>query len=105
MTKPENYAMAFAWKTIQGCDYRCPQQPKLWYKSYMADADRYLENAATTAILVEAGIALMRQNLRRQHPHESEAEIDARLNAWLYRADDPIPGDTAGPVRVRERAQ
>lgn len=96
--------MAFAWKTIQGCDCRCPQRPKLWYKPYMADADKYLENAATTAILVEAGIALMRENLRRRHPQASESEIDVLLSAWLYRANDPIPGDTAGPVRIRERA-
>lgn len=71
----------------------------------MVDADRYLQNAATTAVQVEAGIALMRQNLKRRHPQASEAEIDERLNAWLYRTDDPIPGDTAGPVRIRERAQ
>jgi len=71
----------------------------------MGDADRYRENAETTAILMEAGIALMRQNLRRRYPQASEAEIDALLNAWLYRADDSIPGDTAGAVRVRDRAQ
>lgn len=69
----------------------------------MIDADKYLNNAATTAELVEAGIELMRQNIRRRHPDLDKSQIDARLSAWLNRADDPIPGDTAGPVRVRER--
>ena len=70
----------------------------------MVDADQYRDNAATTAMLMEAGIALMRQNIRRRHPEETEAEIDARLHAWLRRANDPIPGDAAGSVRVREQA-
>ncbi len=56
---------------------------------------------ATTAMLIDAGIALMRQNIKRRHPGNTERQIDAELNAWLWRADDPIPGDTAGPVRVR----
>jgi len=70
----------------------------------MLDADKYRHNAVTTAMLMEAGIALMRQNIRRSHPVMSEAQIAARLRTWLHREDDPIPGDTAGPVRVRERA-
>jgi hypothetical protein len=70
----------------------------------MVDAEKYRANAITTAILMDAGIALMRQNLRRRHPERTEAEIDVLLSAWLRRADDPIPGDTAGSVRARERA-
>lgn len=31
------------------------------------------------------GIALKRGNLRRQFPDLSEAEIDAKLDAWLQR--------------------
>ena len=57
----------------------------------------------TTATLMDAGIALMRQNIRRRHPGQSEAEIDALLSAWMRRSDDPVPGDTAGAVRVRTR--
>ena len=67
----------------------------------MNDTDRYRDNAATAAILMEAGIELMRQNLKRRHPAKTDPEIDAMLAAWLCRADDPIPGDTAGAVRVR----
>ena len=70
----------------------------------MVDDGKFRDNAATTAILVDAGIALMRQNIRRRHPEETEAEIDALLSAWLRRDNDPIPGDTAGSVRARKRA-
>lgn len=69
----------------------------------MSPTDKCRENAVTTAVLIDAGIELMRQNIRRRHPAESEARIDSLLDAWLHRADDPIPGDTAGQVRVRER--
>ncbi len=60
-------------------------------------------NASTTATLVEAGIALMSQNLRRRYPVENEEQIDARLQVWLHRADEPVQGDIAGMVRQRER--
>ncbi len=70
----------------------------------MVETNSIGAKAATTNMLVDAGIALMRQNIRRRHPAASEAEIDALVQAWLYRADDPIPGDTSGAVRVRERA-
>lgn len=64
----------------------------------------YAGNAATVAVLVDAGMALMRQNLRRRHARESEREISARFERWLCRQDEPIPGDVAGPVRVRTGA-
>jgi hypothetical protein len=70
----------------------------------MGDSDRYCHNAATTGILIDAGIALKRENIRRRHPAKSETDIDALLSLWLHRADDPIPGDTSGPVRAREQA-
>jgi predicted kinase len=66
-------------------------------------ADKYLENAATTAMLIEAGFDMMRQNIRRRHPDASDASVDALLGAWACREDDPLPGDTAGSVRVRQR--
>ena len=69
----------------------------------MIDIKKYQGNASTTAVLLDAGIALMRQNIRRRHPGQTEAEIDAMLSAWLRRAEDPIPGDTAGAVCVRKR--
>lgn len=71
----------------------------------MSDAQKkYLDNAATMEMLVEAGIDLMRQNLRRRQPAATEAQIGILLNRWLFRAGDEIPGDTAGQVRIRTRA-
>jgi hypothetical protein len=70
----------------------------------MVDDETYRANGVTTAILMDAGIALMRQNIRRRHPEQTEVEIDARLSEWLCRTAEPIPGDIAGPVRVREQA-
>ena len=70
----------------------------------MVDPDTIRNNALTTAVLIEAGIELMRQNIRRSHPGETEAAIDALLSAWLRRSNDPIQGDTAGLVRTRELA-
>ena len=67
----------------------------------MERSDKVLDNTAATATLIEAGIALMRQNLRRRHPDADEARIDDLLRAWLYRADDPVPGDVAGAVHER----
>lgn len=44
-------------------------------------AERLLEPLQVMA----DGIALKRGNLRRQFPTLSEAEIDAKLDAWLQR--------------------
>ena len=65
---------------------------------------RYRDNFATTAILVDSGIALMRQNIKRQHPEFTDEQVDEKLSAWLYRTEDDVPGDTAGAVHVRSRA-
>lgn len=64
--------------------------------------EKYRENAATTAVLMEAGIEMMRQNIRRSHPTVSKEQIEKLLSSWLCRSDDLIPGDTAGCVRIRE---
>jgi hypothetical protein len=45
--------------------------------SLLADAFR------ATLELFDSGLALMRQNLRRQFPDAAEAEIDQRLERWL----------------------
>jgi len=64
--------------------------------------EKYRENAATTAVLMEAGIAMMRQNIRRSNPTLPKEQTEALFSSWLCRADDLIPGDTAGRVRIRE---
>ena len=42
------------------------------------------------------GIAMMRQNLVRRHPAETEAEIDDRLRAWLRARPGAEHGDAVG---------
>lgn len=67
------------------------------------DCVKCRENALVTAALMEAGVELQVQNLRRRNPDASDEEIGQLLNAWLHREDDAIPGDVGGQVRVRER--
>lgn len=46
----------------------------------------------TTLDLHEAGVQMMRLKLRREHPDETDAEIQARVVAWLtHREDEEIP--------------
>jgi len=40
--------------------------------------------------LFEASIGIMRQNLRRRHPDADEPEVEAMLQRWLMKADQPI---------------
>lgn len=48
--------------------------------------------------MADEGIELMRQNLRRRHPSETDEEIDERLDAWLIDRPLDAPGRVvAGP--------
>lgn len=42
-----------------------------------------LRNFRIALDLFETGEAILRQNLRREHPGASEEEIDALVNAWM----------------------
>ncbi len=46
---------------------------------------------------------LMRQNLRRRHPDEDEAQIEARLDAWFLDRPGAPGGDCPGTVRPWRR--
>ena len=49
--------------------------------------------------LYEAAEGIMRQNLRRWHPAASEAEVEARLSAWLQKRPyqpAPVPAEPSG---------
>ena len=46
--------------------------------------------------LFQTGVDLMRQNLRREHPKDSEAQIDARLAEWLKIRPGAEDGDCPG---------
>ncbi|HKJ35325.1 MAG TPA: hypothetical protein VKA36_02050 [Solirubrobacterales bacterium] len=57
------------------------------------------ERFRATLELHQAGIDLMRQNLRRRHPDESEDEISARLETWLLTRPGADHGDAPGRLR------
>ena len=48
--------------------------------------------------LFETGVDLMRQNLRRQYPDATAAEIERELADWLHRRPGAESGD--GPGRI-----
>ncbi|MFL6192950.1 MAG: hypothetical protein ACJ75H_02170 [Thermoanaerobaculia bacterium] len=50
----------------------------------------------TAMDLFEAGIAMMRQNLRRQFPDADEKEIATRLALWLRERPGAEHGDCEG---------
>ncbi|MEI6563852.1 MAG: hypothetical protein WCO42_06045 [bacterium] len=67
----------------------------------MNELEKYQQNARTTAALIDAGIDLMRENIRRRHPGIDPVQINTLLSTWLCRQQDPIPGDVAGLVHPR----
>jgi hypothetical protein len=50
----------------------------------------------TALELQRAGVAMMRQNLRRRFPIETEAEIQCRLSTWLQERPGAEFGDGVG---------
>ncbi|MEE8601302.1 hypothetical protein [Euzebya tangerina] len=61
-----------------------------------------VERLRSALALHDAGVALMRQNLRRRHPDEDEEQIAARLRAWLRTRPGAEYGDTVGTPRVTD---
>ena len=49
-----------------------------------------------TLDLFETGLRLMRQNLRRDDPEATDAEIDRRLGQWLRQRPGAEGGDCLG---------
>lgn len=47
--------------------------------------------------LAEAGLTMMRENLRRRFPHDDDAAIEARFRAWLVQPVD-APGLRPRPL-------
>lgn len=58
------------------------------------------ERLRVTFDLHQAGVDLMRQNLRRRYPEESDAKISERVSAWLHTRPGAEHGDAPGRVRV-----
>lgn len=50
--------------------------------------------------LHDAGVSMMRARLRREHPDEDDAAIDARLRAWLHSRPGAESGDAEGVSRA-----
>ena len=46
--------------------------------------------------MFETGVQMMRQNLRRNHPTLSDAEIEERVTAWLRERPGAEFGDAVG---------
>ncbi|WP_437940278.1 hypothetical protein [Sorangium sp. So ce341] len=70
-----------------------------------ADPTRLAENLRLAFELHDAGVALMRQNLRRRLPEASEEDIDERLADWLRERPGAEFGDAEGqPVPWPRRA-
>ena len=55
----------------------------------------------TTFDLYEVAEAMMRQNLRRRFPQESEEQIELRIAAWLRERPGEERGAAGGRVRGR----
>lgn len=56
---------------------------------------------ATAAELHVCGLAMMRQRLAREGRDLLPEVIERKFHRWLFREDDPVPGDVAGPIRTR----
>src|ERR1043165_3693592 len=63
------------------------------------DREIVMERMRLAIEMHDTGVRIMRQNLRRAHPHATEGEIDALLAQWMR---DP-PGDAEGAVGTRAR--
>lgn len=50
------------------------------------------ERFRTAIDLHEAGVQMMRLNLRRRYPGATEAELQERFKAWLIGPEEEIPG-------------
>lgn len=59
------------------------------------------EKFRATLGLHEAGVAVMRQNLRRRNPGASVAKIEQLLSAWLRTRPGAEHGDAAGRLSSR----
>lgn len=68
----------------------------------MDSASDSLQKGAMTATLHEAGVAVMRENIKRRHPGFSPEDVDESLRRWLFRLDGPLPIDAAGFLTIRK---
>ena len=60
------------------------------------EQERMARNLRTAFDLHTAGVRMYRQTLRRRFPEESEEEIAARLQAWMFERPGAEFGDAEG---------
>lgn len=66
------------------------------YNSGMASTPTAVRTFRLTLDLFDAGVQLMRQNLRRGDPRADEQEINRRLGTWLRQRPGADAGDSSG---------
>ncbi|MGH9318974.1 MAG: hypothetical protein ACRD21_24575 [Vicinamibacteria bacterium] len=54
------------------------------------------EKLRVTLELFDAGVAMMRETLKRKHPTESEEQIEERLQGWVRHRPGAEDGDCIG---------
>jgi len=62
----------------------------------MASTPSAVRTFRLTLDLFDAGVELMRQNLRRGNPRADEQEINRRLGTWLRQRPGADSGDSSG---------
>ncbi|MCB1036568.1 MAG: hypothetical protein KDD47_22275 [Acidobacteria bacterium] len=62
----------------------------------MTDPELAVSRLYTAFELFEAGVRMMRQNLRRRYPVAGDEEVEERLNAWLSDRPGARYGDAEG---------
>lgn len=53
------------------------------------------ENFRATLDLIQVGVSLMRQNIRRRHPGLDDGAVEEHLREWLWRHPVEPPRDPA----------
>ncbi|MFW5925373.1 MAG: hypothetical protein ACOCV4_04355 [Myxococcota bacterium] len=61
-----------------------------------SEKERAAARLRTALDLFEAGVAMMRQKLRREHPDAPAEEIQRRLGRWLHTRPGAEHGDAEG---------
>lgn len=64
----------------------------------MASSPTVARTFRLTLDLFDAGIQLMRQNLRRADPGANERDIDRKLGSWLRERPGAEHGDSPGRI-------
>jgi len=84
--------------------------PRAWYLRRVArfedlprvsDSLTPAERLRVAFELSDAAIVLVRARLRRQHPDATEADLDARVEAWLTERPGAEGGDAVGRPSAR----